>query len=297
MKLRSAILFCALGYLPVTAFALPEVIDNSAYPASAAPANSVIAATPSSSTNTLLEITARMEQLQADVQQLTGRVEEQANLIAELKKRQSTMYSDFDDRIQRVEGKSESSPPTTQESSTPPPVAAEPEPEPSVEQKPRPIDADIGSPKPPAAPVADKPVAQPKVKMPTVSEAENQEYQQAYIALRNGHTDQAINDLRAYVSKYPSGGLAGNAQYWLGEAYRVKQDNESARKAFSEVLEKYPNSPKLPDSLLKLGYVEMDFKNTDKAREYLTRVSTEFPDSPAAHLAVKKLLILNGGNQ
>ncbi len=295
MKLRSAVLLCTIGCLPVTAFALPEVIDNSAYPASAAPANSIIAATPSSSTNTLLEITARIEQLQADVQQLTGRVEEQANLIAELKKRQSTMYSDFDDRIQRFEGKSESSPQTAQESSTPPPAAAEPEP--SVEQKPRPIDADIGSPNPPAAPVADKPVAQPKVKMPTVSEAENQEYQQAYIALRNGHTDQAINDLQAYVSKYPSGGLAGNAQYWLGEAYRVKQDNESARKAFSEVLEKYPNSPKLPDSLLKLGYVEMDFKNTDKAREYLTRVSTEYPDSPAAHLAVKKLLILNGGNQ
>ncbi len=295
MKLRSAVLLCTIGCLPVTAFALPEVIDNSAYPASAAPANSIIAATPSSSTNTLLEITARIEQLQADVQQLTGRVEEQANLIAELKKRQSTMYSDFDDRIQRLEGKSESSPQTAQENSTPPPAAAEPEP--SVEQKPRPIDADIGSPKPPTAPVTDKPAAQPKVKMPAVSEAENQEYQQAYIALRNGHTDQAINDLQAYVSKYPSGGLAGNAQYWLGEAYRVKQDNASARKAFSEVLEKYPNSPKLPDSLLKLGYVEMDFKNTDKAREYLTRVSTEYPDSPAAHLAVKKLLILNGGNQ
>lgn len=295
MKLRSAILLYTIGSLPVTAFALPEVIDNSAYPASAAPTNSVIAATPSSSTNTLLEITARMEQLQTDVQQLTGRVEEQANLIAELKKRQTTMYSDFDDRIQRFEGKSESSSQTAQENSTPTPAAAEPEP--SVEQKPRPIDADIGSPKPPTAPVTDKPVAQPKVKMPAVSEAENQEYQQAYIALRNGHTDQAINDLQAYVSKYPSGGLAGNAQYWLGEAYRVKQDNESARKAFSEVLEKYPNSPKLPDSLLKLGYVEMDFKNTDKAREYLTRVSTEFPDSPAARLAVKKLLILNGGNQ
>lgn len=292
MKLRSAILLCTIGYLPVAAFALPEVIDNSAYPASAAPANSVIAATPSSSTNTLLEITARMEQLQTDVQQLTGRVEEQANLITELKKRQTTMYSDFDDRIQRFEGKSEISSQTAQENSTPTPAAAEPEP--IVEQKPRPIDADIGSPKPP---VADKSVAQPKVKMPAVSEAENQEYQQAYIALRNGHTDQAINDLQAYVSKYPSGGLAGNAQYWLGEAYRVKQDNESARKAFSEVLEKYPNSPKLPDSLLKLGYVEMDFKNTDKAREYLTRVSTEFPDSPAARLAVKKLLILNGGNQ
>ncbi len=49
----------------------------------------------------------RLEQLQTEVQQLTGKVEEQANLIAEMKKSQSTMYSDFDGRMQSLEKKPE----------------------------------------------------------------------------------------------------------------------------------------------------------------------------------------------
>ena len=47
----------------------------------------------------------RLEQLQAEVQQLTGKVDEQAYRIDELKKHQSTMYSDFDERLQSIEKK------------------------------------------------------------------------------------------------------------------------------------------------------------------------------------------------
>ena len=47
----------------------------------------------------------RLEQMQVEVQQLTGKVEEQAYHIIELKKRQKTMYSDFDDRLQGIETK------------------------------------------------------------------------------------------------------------------------------------------------------------------------------------------------
>ena len=95
------------------------------------------------------------------------------------------------------------------------------------------------------------------------------------------------------MSKYPTGVYANNAQYWLGEAYRVKQDNDAARKAFNDVIEKYPDGAKVPDALLKLGYIEMDQKNPAKAREYLTRVTTDYPKSPAALLAAKKLLKLD----
>jgi len=42
-----------------------------------------------------------------------------------------------------------------------------------------------------------------------------------------------------------------------------------------------------------LGYIEMEQKNQVKAREYLTRVTTEYPKSPAALLATKKLLKLD----
>ncbi len=95
------------------------------------------------------------------------------------------------------------------------------------------------------------------------------------------------------LSKNPGGEYANNAQYWLGEAYRVNQDIDSARKAFNSVIENYPDSSKVPDALLKLGYIEIDQKNIVKAREYLTRVTGDFPSSTAAQLASKKLRTLD----
>jgi len=119
---------------------------------------------------------------------------------------------------------------------------------------------------------------------------DKQGYFMAYDELRSGHTLQSIEQFKVYLNEYPTGEYANNAQYWLGEAYRVNQDNASARKAFNDVLEKYPNSAKVPDAILKLGYIEVDFKNLAKAREYLSLVISDYSASPAAVLASKKLL-------
>lgn len=224
----------------------------------------------SAAPNALYELMARLEQLQAEVQQLTGKVEEQTNLIAEIKKSQITMYSDIDGRIQGLEKKPEGVKLLSAEAETkvvePVPVS---EVVPAV-QKQDVVQASV-------APAGD----------------EKQQYQQAYEALRNGHTAQAITEFNTLLSKNPKGEYANNAQYWLGEAYRVNQDVDSARKAFSNVVEKYRGSSKAPDALLKLGYIEVEQKNTLKAREYLTRVTVDFPNSTAAHLAAKKLLSLD----
>ena len=269
-------LLLACSNVYAEAWQLPPVIDNSTYPAT--PGNTP---KPSSATN-VYELLGRLEQLQVDVQQLTGKVEEQAYLIAEMKKRQSTMYSDFDERMQNLEKR-------TVEGGKPP-SAEVPEKQPaSVEAPPAAV---------PAEAPADKQVAvQKKEVAQAASGDEKQQYQQAYEALRNGHTTQAIAEFNAILSKNPGGEYANNAQYWLGEAYRVNQETDLARKAFNGVIENYPGSAKVPDALLKLGYIEVDQKNTAKAREYLTRVTVDFPNSTAAHLASKKLLLLDDVKQ
>lgn len=292
MKARFIMLLCVCS--AVNAEPLPPVIDNSMYPA-----GEVSAAKPSS-TNPLYEMMGRLEQLQAEVQQLTGKVEEQANLIAEMKKSQSTMYSDFDGRMQSLEKKTEGGV------------------KPSATESPQMQEGSVGSEAKAAEPPVAAPVAAPEVKqaqapvqkqdtmqasgeapahrLPPVGD-EKQQYQQAYEALRNGHTAQAIAEFNALLGKNPKGEYANNAQYWLGEAYRVNQDIESARKAFNNVVENYPGSSKVPDALLKLGYIEVEQKNAVKAREYLTRVTVDFPGSTAAHLAAKKLLLLDDVKQ
>lgn len=278
MKARLIMLLCVCS--AVRAESLPPVIDNSMYPAGE------VSAVRSSSPNALFEMMARLEQLQAEVQQLTGKVEEQANLIAEIKKTQGAMYSDFDERVQSLEQQVEANKPAAAEGTQVQEAPVEPEAkaaEPSV-----------------ATPAATPEVKQaPAQKQDTVqaSGEEKQQYQQAYDALRNGHTAQAIAEFNALLSKKSKNEFANNAQYWLGEAYRVNQDIDSARKAFNGVIENYPGSSKVPDALLKLGYIEVEQKNTVKAREYLTRVTTDFPSSTAARLAAKKLLLLDDVKQ
>ena len=276
---------------------LPPVIDHSSYPpSSTAPVNPANAP----STNTLYELMGRLEQLQAEVQQLTGKVDEQAFRIDELKKHQTKMYSDFDERLQGIENKANGTEQPTAESTSETAGTGDEAPKEGESLAPAPeaVPANEAIPvnKPESAP-AEKPLdnqaPKPKPDTGQVSGPEKQEYQQAYNELRNGHTNQSIDQFKAYLVKYPTGVYANNAQYWLGEAYRVNQDNEAARKAFNDVIGKYPDAAKVPDALLKLGYIEIDQKNMAKAREYLTRVITDYPKSPAALLASKKLLKLD----
>ena len=276
---------------------LPPVVDHSLYPASATPAPVPVNAP---STNTLYELMGRLEQLQAEVQRLTGKVDEQAYRIDELKKHQGTMYSDFDERLQSIENKGVGADQPATESAPGAAGAGDAETKASDSSESSPVPASeptpVNKPKP-ASPTESAPVdnqaPKPKSDTEQVSGPEKQEYYQAYDELRNGHTNQSIQQFNAYLSKYPAGVYANNAQYWLGEAYRVNQDNDAARKAFNDVIEKYPDGAKVPDALLKLGYIEIDQKNMAKAREYLTRVTTDYPTSPAALLAAKKLLKLD----
>jgi len=55
------------------------------------------------------------------------------------------------------------------------------------------------------------------------------------------------------------------------------------------VVNNYPDSPKRPDALLKMGYTYQALGDTDKARLSLNSVLLNYPDSTAARLAQKRL--------
>jgi tol-pal system protein YbgF len=291
MKSRLLLLLLACGSVNAEPLPLPPAVDNATYPAGP-PASS----RPASAT-TLYELMGRLEQLQSEVQQLTGKVEEQTYLITDMKKRQSTMYADFDERVQVLEKKLESTASPASAAGEPGDQAANQEKseiaaaaEPAAAGEANKTDGNKAV--APAAPATVEKTSEPKP-APAVTGDSKEPYQHAYDALRNGHTSQAITEFKDLLSKNPKGEYAGNAQYWLGEAYRVNQDVDSARKAFSAVVDNYPASAKVPDALLKLGYIEIEQKNPAKARDYLTKVTVGYPNSTAAHLAAKKLLLID----
>ncbi|MGR9052920.1 MAG: tol-pal system protein YbgF [Gammaproteobacteria bacterium] len=262
-KLLLLLMMCAHGELFAQSMPLPPVVDYSTYPEGSS-------YTPKPSpAKTLYEVFGRLEQLQNEVQQLRGIIEEQEYTITELKKRQNTIYSDLDQRITALEGGGAIEVPETAE-----------QPQPAESQEPVVL--------PPSAPAAVPPAASI-----SYAESEKERYNEAYETLKNGHYTQAITELNRFLSDFPGGEYADNAQYWLGEAYKVNQDIDAARAAFNKVVTDHPKSPKVRDALLKLGYIEFDQNNPAKAREYFTRITVGYPGSTAAHLANKKLQQMN----
>lgn len=246
---------------------LPPVIDNSIYPN--ASGTSFGSAAPS--TNAMYEVLGRLEQLQLEVQQLRGMVEEQSQTISHLKKRQENIYSDLDLRLQQLNGGGALVNGTdSAESVSPNTISAD-------EQN---YDS--------TATVTETGSVETVVEPPALSDKER--YQTAYEMLRNGHNSKAITEFEALIAESPAGEFADNSQYWLGEAYKVNRNLEGAKRAFLKVVNEYAGSPKVPDALLKLGYIEFEQNNMAKARDYLTQLTVSHPDTTAAHLASKKLM-------
>lgn len=242
---------------------LPPVIENSSFPGQTVNARGTF------SNNALYEVLGRLEQLQKEIQQLRGDVEEQAQVIDELKSRQGKIYKDLDERIQALSPSIQNDGMQAQLSDT---EGYQDAPSKKAED-------------------TEQSTAGSKTLgiQPAVSVTEKQLYQEAYETLRNGHNSQAIAAFKSLIDRFPAGEYADNAQYWLGEAYKVNQNMDAAKMAFSKVVELYPQSPKVPDALLKIGYIEVEKNNFAQARDVLTRVTVNYPGTTAAHLAAKKL--------
>jgi tol-pal system protein YbgF len=122
--------------------------------------------------------------------------------------------------------------------------------------------------------------------------ADQTAYNQAFDVLKGGKYADAIVGFRQFLQTYPQSSLADNAQYWLGESYYVTRDFQNAAASFQTVLDRWPDSRKGPDALLKLGYTQAELGHTAQARSTLASVSTRYPGSDAANLAAARLLAL-----
>lgn len=109
----------------------------------------------------------------------------------------------------------------------------------------------------------------------------DEQYQYAFGLLRQANYPEAEQALRAFIERNPSSPLAGNAQYWLGETYYVRGDFQNAAVAFAEGYQKYPDSGKAPDNLLKLGMSLGQIGARDDACTTLGELAKQFPGAPA----------------
>ena len=104
-----------------------------------------------------------------------------------------------------------------------------------------------------------------------------EQYRFAYKLLIQTDYVDAENAFRAFVTAHPDHKLAGNAHYWLGETYYVRNDFSSAARTFAEGYRQFPKSAKGPDNLLKLALSLVRLGNKQDACVTFARLSKEFP--------------------
>jgi tol-pal system protein YbgF len=92
----------------------------------------------------------------------------------------------------------------------------------------------------------------------------------------------AEEGFRRFLSKYPDDRLAGDANYWLGEALFQRQHYREAAEAFLNVSTKYESIAKAPDALLRLGQSLAALGEKEAACASLGEVLRKFPRASAA---------------
>jgi tol-pal system protein YbgF len=92
----------------------------------------------------------------------------------------------------------------------------------------------------------------------------------------------AEDTLRAFLSKYPSDPLTGEATFWLGESLFQRQRFRDAAEAFLNVTTKHETNAKAPDALLRLGQSLAALGEKEAACASLGEVLRKFPRASGA---------------
>jgi len=114
------------------------------------------------------------------------------------------------------------------------------------------------------------------------------QYQFATSFLKVGDYNTAERAFREFVLTNPEHLLAGNAQYWYAETFRIRQLYTDAASAYLEGYQKYPKSEKAPINLLKLGVSLVQIGEKDQGCLMITGVMEEYPEATQSVLQKAK---------
>ena len=194
----------------------------------------------------------QIQVLQDELRQLRGVIEEQGHRIDQLAREQKDRYIDLDRRLLQASSDAPAN--------VPPPSNA------------------------PADGLAD-----------SLAYGEEQMYNAAFKAMRAAREDppserdegyaQALERFDALIAAHPNGKFTPNAFYWRGDIELSRNNLETARQAFAQLLAMFGAHAKVPDALYKLGVVHHRLGEDDRALRNFDRVIAEYPDHSAARLS------------
>jgi len=103
------------------------------------------------------------------------------------------------------------------------------------------------------------------------------QYQFATSFLKVGDYVTAERAFREFVLTNSEHKLAGNAQYWYAETFRIRQLYTDAATAYLEGYQKYPKGEKAPINLLKLGVSMVQIGEKAQGCKMIDGVEKQYP--------------------
>ena len=197
----------------------------------------------------LMSLLAKLDSLQKDVQELRNDVDTLQYEVGQSSSRQRDLYLDLDQRLQSLEQGS----------------------------------ARLADPGPASGEVAGS------GQLPVPGGTDQENYQAAFDLMKAGQYEQASKAFAQFMVVFPASGLSDNAQYWFAETHYVGQRYPEALVEFQAVIERYPDSRKIPDALLKVGYCNFELENWETSRAALSKVVSDYPETTPARLANQRL--------
>ena len=107
----------------------------------------------------------------------------------------------------------------------------------------------------------------------------DKQYDFATNLLKVGDYNTAERAFREFVNTHSDHELAGSAQYWYAETFRIRQLYTDAASAYLEGYQKYPKSEKAPINLLKLGVSLVQIGEKDQGCLMITGVKKQYPEA------------------
>ena len=250
-----------------------------------APSREAIAevASQAGSSGSTARLQVQIQNLEAQIRTLTGRIEEIEYGVNRVTERVEKLVADIDVRFQALEAgkapagtgpgaagqRSESRPPAT---GTQVASAAE-RPVSTPSRKPAAEGLDVGQQvlgtmSPSGSAQAVKPALEtlPEEANGKAASAESggeqvakatggprDRYDAAFQYLQRREYDQAASAFDQFVKENPESPLSSNALYWLGETHYFRKDYAEAARVFLDGYKRYPKGNKAPDNLYKLG--------------------------------------------
>ena len=239
----------------------------------------------------------KLSEVEKQFQELTNKFEEINFKIDKLSSRLSKVQADNQLRFQQLEGETIKSGMTNLQSSSSNinadnkkilPGSSEPQDLGSISYKdsePKSNDQQTQSIETTASIVTENFILEEKI-LPDLGPKDQYEF--ATNLLKVGDYNTAERALKEFVITNPEHDLAGNAQYWYAETFRIRQLYTDAASAYLEGYQKYPKSEKAPINLLKLGVSLVQIGEKDQGCLMIIGVQKQYPDANQSVLQKSK---------